>query len=131
MTEISRKQIGRSWRKTVAGRLADARAFEELVRAAVEALPPEFRKRMENVDIVVEDSVSEPLLGHYHGVPLTERGAHYTGFLPDRITIYRRALESRASSPDELAEQVRITVWHEIAHHFGIDDERLRELGME
>ena len=85
---------------------------------------------MENVEIVIDDSPDQPgLLGHYHGVPLTDRGSGYAGFLPDRITIYRRPLEARASTPEELAEQVRVTVWHEIAHHFGIDDDRLRELG--
>jgi predicted Zn-dependent protease with MMP-like domain len=63
-------------------------------------------------------------------VPLTNRGGGYSGFLPDKITIYRAPLERRARTPEELAEQVRITVWHEIAHHFGIDDDRLRELGL-
>ena len=62
-------------------------------------------------------------------MPLTSRGGGYTGFLPDKITIYRQPLENRARSPEDLAEQVRITVWHEIAHHFGISDDRLRELG--
>jgi predicted Zn-dependent protease with MMP-like domain len=86
---------------------------------------------MENVEIVVEDSGRAGLLGHYHGVPLTERGSSYAGYLPDRITIYRRALEARARTPEDLAEQVRVTVWHEVAHHFGIDDDRLHELGMD
>jgi predicted Zn-dependent protease with MMP-like domain len=111
--------------------MGDVRRFEALVRDAMDALPEEFSRRLENVDIVIEDSPDrESLLGHYHGVPLTERGAGYSGFLPDKITIYRLPLERRARSPQELKEQVRVTVWHEIAHHFGIDDERLRELGM-
>ena len=78
---------------------------------------------------MIEDSPDDRLLGHYHGVPQTERGAGYSGFLPDKITIYRQPLERRSHSRTDLAEQVRITVWHEIAHHFGISDERLRELG--
>jgi predicted Zn-dependent protease with MMP-like domain len=128
---ISRRQIGRSWLRTVAARIGDAQRFESLVRDAIDALPDEFAHRLENVEIVIEDSPErESLLGHYHGVPLTERGAGYSGFLPDKITIYRLPLERRARSPEDLAEQVRVTVWHEIAHHFGIDDERLRELGM-
>jgi predicted Zn-dependent protease with MMP-like domain len=128
---ISRKMTGRSWRQTVAARLGDARRFESLVRDAIDALPDQFRRRLENVEIVIEDAPDrESLLGYYHGVPLTERGAGYSGYLPDKITIYRKPLEGRASTPEELAEQIRITVWHEIAHHFGIDDDRLRELGM-
>ena len=94
-------------------------------------MPERFRSRLDNVEIVIEETPErETLLGHYHGVPLTNRGAGYSGFLPDKITIYRAPLERRARSPEELAEQVRITVWHEIAHHFGIDDDRLRELGL-
>ena len=128
---ISRRQTGRSWLATVATRIGDARRFEGLVRDAIDALPEEFTRRLENVEIVIEDMPErESLLGHYHGVPLTERGSGYSGFLPDKITIYRLPLERRARSPEDLAKQVRITVWHEIAHHFGIDDDRLRELGM-
>jgi predicted Zn-dependent protease with MMP-like domain len=123
--------VGGSWRQTVAARLEGARRFETLVRQAIEALPAELRERMENVEIVIEEApASEELLGLYHGVPLTERGSSYAWHLPDRITIYRRPLERRARTPEELAEQVRITVWHEVAHHFGIDDWRLRELGL-
>lgn len=111
-------------------RLREARAFEALVRNAIEALPEEFRTRLENVEIVVEDSPGpERLLGLYHGIPLTKRDAGYAGVLPDKITIYRRPLEQRAGSPEDLARQVRVTVWHEVAHYFGIDDDRLRELG--
>lgn len=111
--------------------MGDARRFESLVRDAIDLLPDHFRQRLDNVEIVIEDSPErESLLGHYHGVPLTERGSGYSGFLPDKITIYRLPLERRARSPEELADQVRVTVWHEIAHHFGIDDDRLRELGM-
>jgi len=79
---------------------------------------------------VIEDSSGDDrLLGHYRGVPLPNRGSGYSGILPDKITIYRRPLERRARTPAELVEMVRHTVWHEVAHHFGIDDQRLRELG--
>ena len=112
-------------------RLGGATEFERLVRNAIEALPEQFRKRLENVEIVIEDSPgNDHLLGLYHGVPLLNRGSGYTGFLPDKITIYRLPLERRARTPEELAEQVRHTVWHEIAHHFGISDDRLKELGL-
>jgi len=110
--------------------VSGSREFETLVRNAIEALPPAFRSRLDNVEIVIEDDAGERgLLGHYHGVPLPSRGAGYSGVLPDVITIYRAPLERRARSPEDLAEQVRVTVWHEIAHHFGIDEARLRELG--
>lgn len=130
MRYIPRKRTGRSWRETVGARVGGAQEFERLVRHAIEALPAHFRSRLDNVEIVIEESPgSDRLLGHYHGVPLTDRDGGYSGVLPDKITIYRQPLERRARSPEELAEQVRITVWHEIAHHFGISDERLRELG--
>jgi len=80
---------------------------------------------------VIEDSPgNDHLLGHYHGVPLPSRGSGYSGYLPDKITIYRIPLERHARTPEELAEHVRRTVWHEIAHHFGIDDDRLKDLGL-
>lgn len=93
---------------------------------------------MSNVDIVVEDLPapqdiperdSEGLLGLYHGIPLTDRGAGYFGVLPDRITLYQRNIERIARSARDLQQIVRRTVIHEIAHHFGIDDDRLEELG--
>jgi predicted Zn-dependent protease with MMP-like domain len=125
-----RKKTGRSWRETVAARVGAATTFSSLVRDAIDALPERFRSRLDNVEIVIEDSPGgDHLLGHYHGVPLPNRGMGYSGFLPDKITIYRLPIERRARTPGELAEQVRVTVWHEIAHHFGIDDDRLRELG--
>ena len=105
--------------------------FESLVADGVKALPEHIRQDMDNVEIVIEDSAgNDHLLGHYRGVPLPNRGSGYGGVLPDKITIYRRPIERRARTADELAEQVRITVWHEIAHHFGIDDDRLKELGL-
>ena len=115
----------------MSARVGGRAEFERLVRNAIEALPEQFRSRLENVEIVVEETAgNDHLLGHYHGVPLPNRGAGYSGFLPDKITIYRQPIERAARTPEALAEQVRITVWHEIAHHFGIDDDRLKELGL-
>ncbi|MDQ3841636.1 MAG: metallopeptidase family protein [Actinomycetota bacterium] len=113
--------------------------FYELVERALEQLPPELMTLLDNVAIVVEDwpDYSTPLVsgesngvlyGLYEGVPLTERAAGYHGFLPDKITIFRGPLE-RDFRREELEEQVRITVVHEIAHHFGFDEDRLEELG--
>jgi predicted Zn-dependent protease with MMP-like domain len=111
-------------------------AFMQLVEAAVASIPPEFRERLENVEFVVEeiprgDEVpGEGIpLGLYQGVPLTERGAGYYGALPDRIVIFRRPIEARARSDASLAILVRQVVLHEVAHYFGIDDDRLDELG--
>ena len=127
---IARKKTGRTWRDTVGARLGGRAEFERLVRESIEALPEHFRSRLDNVEIVVEEtSGDDNLLGHYHGVPLTKRGAGYAGVLPDKISIYRKPIERRASSPEKLAEMVRHTVWHEVAHFFGISDERLREIG--
>jgi predicted Zn-dependent protease with MMP-like domain len=106
-------------------------AFEQLVQDAVDALPAELRRAMSNVAIVVEDEPppDSRLLGLYRGVPLTSRSGGYAGALPDKITIYRGPIERYAGhDPDRLASEVRRVVWHEIAHHFGISDERLIEI---
>jgi predicted Zn-dependent protease with MMP-like domain len=125
-----RKRTGTSWAPIVSAQARRRRHFEGLVADALDALPEEFRSRLSNIEIVVEDRPDrESLLGLYHGVPQTSRSSGYAGALPDLITIYRLPLEAGARTPDELAEHVRRTVWHEIAHHFGISDERLRELG--
>jgi len=109
--------------------------FARLVARALDDLPAEFADRMRNVQIVVEDEPSaeqQPtrgeLLGLYEGVPLTGRGA-YEPYVPDKITIFRGPIERMTSSPRGQAKIVRDTVVHEIAHHFGISDERLKELG--
>jgi predicted Zn-dependent protease with MMP-like domain len=118
---------------------SDNQDFYELVEKALEELPPELAELLDNVAIVVDDwpEYSTPLApeqsddvlyGLYEGVPLTERAAGYYGFLPDKITIFRGPLE-RDFPREELEEQVRITVVHEIAHHFGFDEDRLEELG--
>ena len=113
--------------------------FYEMVEGALERLPPDLAELLDNVAIVVDDwpgystplvagGAEETLYGLYEGVPLTERGAGYYGFLPDKITIFRGPLE-RDFATQALEEQVRITVVHEIAHYFGFDEERLEELG--
>ena len=105
--------------------------FEDHVRAALDSLPPNLREAMSNVEIVVEEENREDpdLFGLYLGIPLTERES-YAGVLPDRIAIYRLPLEEEfGDDPAVLENEIRITVVHEIAHHFGIDEERLAELG--
>jgi predicted Zn-dependent protease with MMP-like domain len=107
-------------------------SFDEVVRRAVDGLPPELQRAMSNVEIVVEDENPEDpdLLGLYTGIPLTERDSGYAGVLPDKIEIYRLPLEEEFGHDQALLEEeIRITVVHELAHHFGIDDDRLDELG--
>ena len=106
-------------------------AFDEVVRSALDAVPAELAEGLENIAVVVEDeNPAEPgLFGWYDGVPLPERRAG-DPLYPDRIVIYRRPLEEEfGDDPDELERQIRITVLHELAHHFGIDEDRLAELG--
>ena len=110
--------------------------FSRLVARALDELPAEFRDRLRNVDVVVLDEPRDEqrpddgseLLGLYEGVPLTGRGSGEP-YLPDRISIFRGPIERISASPRRQADIVRDTVVHEIAHHFGISDERLRELG--
>lgn len=107
--------------------------FEELVAEALDSIPEDLARTMENVAVVVEDgSRHGSLLGRYEGVPLTQRGEWYgTGALtlPDRVTIFRLPICAHCRTEGEVVEQVRVTVVHEIAHHFGIDDARLADLG--
>ncbi len=104
--------------------------FEEMVAAALDGLPEGLGRLMRNVAVTVEpDRGPRGLLGLYQGVPLTSRGANYAGVLPDRITIYRRAICAICDTEAQVIEQVRRTVVHEVAHHFGIGDQRLRDLG--
>ncbi len=105
--------------------------FEEHVRAALESLPPGLRDAMSNVEIVVEDENAEDpdLFGLYLGIPLPDRH-DYVGVLPDKIAVYRIPLEEEfGNEPGLLVEEIRVTVIHELAHHFGIDEDRLAELG--
>lgn len=119
----------------------DAETFERLVAEALDALPEFFREKLDNVVIVVEDwpdretmrlakvrSRTE-LLGFYHGVPLTERTSSYSLIVPDRISIYRCPIELQCRTPEEVRETVQRVLRHEIAHHFGLDDDRLQEIG--
>ena len=104
--------------------------FEELVADALDGIPEQLGRLMENVAVTVEDRPRQRgLLGRYEGVPLTKRDAAYTMVPPDRITIYRLPICEISATEDEVVEQVRITVVHEVAHHFGIGDARLHELG--
>ena len=104
--------------------------FEDHVRAALDELPPDLASALTNVAVVVEDENPEDpdLFGLYHGVPLPERG-DMAGLPPDTISIYRIPLEDSFPDPEELRSQIRVTVLHELAHHFGLDEDRLAELG--
>jgi predicted Zn-dependent protease with MMP-like domain len=106
--------------------------FEELAAEALDGLPGWVLEIMDNVQVVVEElpPVDQPgLLGLYHGVPLVERGWHYSWVMPDRITLYQRSIEAEAGSSEErLRRIVAHTVAHEVAHHLGISDERLLEI---
>jgi len=105
-------------------------AFERHVQAALASLPPELAAAVRNIEILIEDENREDpdLFGLYEGVPLPERG-DWAGLMPDRITIYRLPLQEEFPDPAELQDEIRITVLHELAHYFGIDEDRLDELG--
>lgn len=117
--------------------------FEKLVSEAVNALPDEFLSNLDNVEIVVEEYPPQEimaveglddeldLLGYYEGVPITERSEAGAPLLPDRITLFQRPLEAISSNRAELIEEIQRTVVHEVAHYFGIDEDRLEELGWE
>ena len=118
----------------------DRERFEQLVVQVVESLPEEFRERLENVDVVVEDRPppeklrsagvrrGDTLLGLYEGIPQTSRGAHYGMVMPDIITIFKEPIESRCRTDAAVKNEIQDVVLHEIAHHFGISDARLSEL---
>jgi predicted Zn-dependent protease with MMP-like domain len=120
----------------------DRERFEWLVAKAVDSLPDEFRDRLENIDVVVADQPTprqlaklgqkrgETLLGLYEGVPLTRRSGHYGLVAPDKVTIFQKPIEAICRNDTEIVNRIRRVVLHEIAHHFGISDERLRQLGM-
>ena len=115
--------------------------FEQLVVQALDDLPDFFREKLQNVEVVVADRPTQAelqsvgmkpgqlLLGLYHGIPQTKRTSHYGLVLPDKITIYRMPIEQVCRTRKQIIDQVQHTVKHELAHHFGIDDDRLRELG--
>jgi len=110
-----------------------AAQFDDLVSAALDRVPPALADLMDNCVVLVEDRPPEDapddLLGLYEGIPLTERGEFYSAVLPDRILIFREPILAICETFDDVVEEVHITVVHEIAHHFGIDDDRLHELG--
>ncbi|MEJ6549716.1 MULTISPECIES: metallopeptidase family protein [unclassified Corynebacterium] len=105
--------------------------FEDLVDRGLRLIPRQLLDALDNVAIVVEDrNEEEPsILGLYHGVALTERSVEWPTFLPDKISIYKDALCDYCSTHEQLVDEVAVTVVHEIGHHFGIDDDRLHELG--
>ena len=104
--------------------------FEEMVEAALDSLPERLGRLMSNVAVMVQHEPGPPgLLGLYEGIPLTSRTTGYAGVLPDRITIYQLAISAVCETEDEVIDQVRRTVVHEVGHHFGISDARLTELG--
>lgn len=105
--------------------------FEDLVGEALDTIPEELARLMENVVVLVDDHppAGRRIRGLYQGVPLTQRGTRYSGMLPDRIHIYRFPIQRMSSSEEDIIEQVRITVVHEVGHHFGIKESRLHELG--
>jgi predicted Zn-dependent protease with MMP-like domain len=116
--------------------------FEELVARAVNNLPQEFLDRLDNVDVLVDDypttaqmqkgrvTTGSVLLGLYEGVPQTRRSSHYGMVLPDKITIFQKPIEFRCLTEEEISREIERVVRHEIAHHFGIGDDRLKELGI-
>jgi predicted Zn-dependent protease with MMP-like domain len=104
-------------------------AFEVLVVDALASIPPDLRAEMENVAIIVDDqSPPGPLFGLYEGIPLTQRGT-YAGVNPDRITLFLATICRSASTTEDLARRVRVTLLHEVGHHFGMGETQLRELG--
>ncbi len=112
--------------------------FEEIVKDGIKAIPERFLEKLDNVDIVIEDEPtpyqlsklrvrkSSIIFGLYEGVPQTKRGP-YGQVLPDKITIFKKPIERMARTEEEIKEMVKNTVWHEIAHHFGMDEKRVRE----
>jgi predicted Zn-dependent protease with MMP-like domain len=108
-----------------------AAQFDELVADALDELPAELAGMMDNVVVLIEDrNEQDPdLLGLYEGIALTDRGVDYAGVLPDRIVVYRQPILAVCETEEDVVDEVAVTVVHEIAHHFGIGDERLHELG--
>ena len=138
MSQGGEHRRARARRRVPQGR----REFERLVAEAVDSLPARFRRRLANVDVVVEDEPtaedlataglggSEPLFGLYQGTPVTQRTSYYGMVLPDKITIFRGPIERECRSRREMRDEVRLTIIHEFAHHFGLGDAELDELGL-
>ncbi len=107
--------------------------FEKAVRKVVQTLPPPVRIALDNVAIVIEDSAplgSEPMFGLYEGIPVSERGSHYTLVMPDRISLYRNTLQEEFTTAVELERQIRVTLLHEIGHHLGLDEAEIDAMGL-
>jgi len=130
-----------TWHNWKRSKKTDSQKFEQLVAKAIENLPDEFRERLENIDIVVADEPTrtqlrssgikrdETLLGLYEGVPLTRRSNDYGFVTPDKVTIFQKPIEAMCKNDAQIIAEVQRVVQHEIAHHFGINDNRLKELG--
>ena len=118
----------------------DYEEFEKLVEQGIAEIPKEFRDKMKNVEVVIEDIPNQQqlrqadvrpgssLFGLYQGVPQTKRGGYYANVLPDKITLFQKIIERFAKTPEQIKEQVKRTVWHEIAHHFGLNEQEVRDL---
>ena len=114
--------------------------FEQLINESMEELPQDYISNMKNVAIVIADEptseqrvklklhCNQTLFGLYEGLPLTKRGMNYSGVLPDKITIFKYPILANTRTPAELKEQVKRTLWHEIAHHYGLDHDRIHKL---
>lgn len=139
--QVSSQVLGAFWLVYAIMSAMKREAFEQLVAVALDELPEEIQQALDNVDVVIQDwadrttlrraGVSDPtqLMGFYHGVPQTKRTMGYNLVLPDKISIFRRPIEMRSRSHADVRALVKRVVRHEIAHHFGIDDERLRQIG--
>jgi predicted Zn-dependent protease with MMP-like domain len=107
----------------------DINEFEKIITEAAESLPENIKKAMANIAIVVEEKpIKNDLLGLYQGIPENQWGKNETIRLPDKITIFKSAIENQARTSEQIKELVRVVVWHEIAHHFGFDEPGAREL---
>lgn len=112
--------------------------FEKIVEEAVKELPYYFKQKLENVAVIVRSAPGKEhkkrfgknLLGLYEGIPLSNRGRSYSGVMPDKITIFQKNIEAVCSDKEEIKKEIRHVVMHELAHHFGIDDERLKRKGL-
>lgn len=138
-----RRRVAQLRNKGPAGEVGRRAAFERLVADALREIPEPFRSRLENVAIIAEEypepellenlgmSPADTLLGYYEGIPLTERGDWYNLTPPDRIILYRRPILAICETPEEIREEVRRTVLHEVAHFYGISDEELERMGLD
>lgn len=105
--------------------------FEELIRHAIKSLPQKFRDKLENVDVVIDEETRNSLLGLYQGIPLKDRTTGYNLVMPDKITLFKRNIEGLCEATGrDIQKEVKHVIVHEIAHHFGMSDQHLRDLGV-